>query len=101
MRSVVIFCTILPLSRVCSVSFDGSGISSVHQPRAKTAALGKGLAGEKLAGVALPVAHAALVVAGISCDILERAACRNVTAGLADDQGEFAIIVKIVAHLGL
>ena len=47
--------------------------------------------------MALPVPDAALVVAGVTCDMLERAACRNVAACLADDGGEFALIVKVVA----
>ena len=46
--------------------------------------------------MALPVADAALVVAGIARDVLERAACRNVAACLADDDGELALIVEVV-----
>jgi hypothetical protein len=51
--------------------------------------------------VALPVLNASLVVAGVTCDVLERAACRNVAACLADHDGEFVLIVKVVADLRL
>jgi hypothetical protein len=39
-----------------------------HQPRAEAAGAGEGLSREVLAGVALPVAHAAVIVAGIARD---------------------------------
>ena len=51
---------------------------------AKTAAVGKRLAREELAGVALPVPDAALVVAGVACDVLKRAACRHANASTLD-----------------
>ncbi len=51
--------------------------------------------------MALPVADAALIVAGIARDMVERAARRDVAAFLADDERKLAFIVEIVAHLRL
>src|SRR5262249_17933526 len=72
-----------------------------HQPRTETAALRKRLAGEKLARVSLPVADAALVVAGIAGDVIERAACGNVPAFLADDERKLALVIEVVADARL
>ena len=96
------FCTIVPFSRRLQrqLGWIGNFIRR-HQPRTEAATLGKGIAGKKLAGMALPVADAAFVVAGVTCDMVERAACGNAPTGGANDKRQLSFIVEIIADLGL
>src|SRR3546814_8851296 len=53
-----------------------------------------------LAAVALPVAHAALVVAGIPGDVVERLLFGDAPAALADDDGDLALVVELLRLAG-
>src|SRR3546814_18230848 len=53
-----------------------------------------------LAAVALPVAHAALVVAGIPGDVVERLLFGDAPAALPDDDGDLALVVELLRPAG-
>src|SRR3546814_5250046 len=53
-----------------------------------------------LAAVALPVAHAAPVVAGIPGDVVERLLFGDAPAALADDDGDLALVVELLRLAG-
>ncbi len=65
-----------------------------HHPRPEAAGADEILARRELRGVALPVADAAVIVAGIAGDMRQRRLARNAAAGLADDDGHLALIVE-------
>src|SRR5581483_5522072 len=75
-----------------------AGLVGGDHPWAKGASIRKVLARRELVGVALIIAHAALVVTGISCDMAPRILTRDVTASLADDDREFALVVEVGRH---
>ena len=49
--------------------------------------------------MALPVANAAVVVAGIPGDVLQRTLRRDMAAGPADDHGKLAFVVEVSRYL--
>src|SRR5258708_7044809 len=73
--------------------------SGLTIPSPKTPAPGKLLAGRKLRGVPLPAAAAAVVVAGVACNMAQRRLARNAPAGLADDDGHLALVVEALGFL--
>lgn len=74
------------------MSGSSSGVT-IHGP--KTSGMRKVLARGELVGMMLPVAHAAVVIARISRDVLEGAIARNIPAGPADDKGQLPFIIKV------
>src|SRR3954463_6990140 len=67
-----------------------------HHPRAEGAGLREVLAGGPLHGVALPVAHRALVVAAVAGDVIPRVLLRDAPAGLADDHRDLRFEVEVL-----
>src|SRR5690242_3640295 len=66
-----------------------------HLPRAERAGVGKILAWRELVSVALEVADAAVVVAGVAGNKAHRLAAGDVAAALADDDRELALEIEI------
>src|SRR4029077_5750364 len=66
-----------------------------HHPGPESAGLRKILAGRELMRVPLKIAKAALVVTGVSCDVVPGILAGDVAAWLADDDGEFALEIEI------
>jgi hypothetical protein len=66
-----------------------------HHPGPESAGLRKILAGRELMRVPLKIANAALVVTGVSCDVVPGILAGDVAAWLADDDGEFALEIEI------
>ena len=65
-----------------------------HHPGPEAAGRHEILAGGELRGVPLPVANAAVIIAGIAGDVAQRRLARNAAAGLADDHGHLAFIIE-------
>ena len=72
-----------------------------HEERAERAAAVEILARRILVGVALEVAHRAVIIAGIAGNMGQRVGGRDVTARLADDESQFAFIIELVGVLRL
>src|SRR6202011_5580930 len=73
-----------------------AGLVRRHHPGVEWAGVGKILAGRELMGVALKIADAAFVVAGVSGDVVPGRGAQNITARLADDEGKFAPELEIL-----
>ena len=71
------------------------------EPRAEAAGAGEVLAGKELAGMALPVADAALVVAGIARHVVQRLRRRDAAAPGADHHRQLTLEVELVRDGGL
>ena len=93
-------CTRSPLRMVAIASALGLGISSgVTRPRAQRGEGVEGLAAAPLAAAAadLPVAGRHVVGAGVAEHVIERLLAAHVLAGPADDHGQLALVVDLVA----
>src|SRR5207247_6895292 len=65
-------------------------------PRAETASAGEVLAGGPLDGVALPVAHRAVVVAAVAGDVIPGILLGNPPSGPADDDRDLGLVVEVL-----
>src|SRR3954464_10076242 len=108
--SVVACCMRSPLRRHDSVILVFGGISSAvtiqgpnpvggPHPGAEAAGLREVLAGGPLDGVALPVAHRAVVVAAVARDVAPRILLRDAPAGFADDHRDLGLEVEVLRFL--
>ena len=102
MSAVVWSCMIWPLRMVLMRRVLGLGISSlVTMCGAERAEGVEALAAGELAAaeglVALPVAAGDVVGAGVAEDVVEGLLARHVLGGLADDDGELALVVDLAA----
>ena len=70
-----------------------------HHPRTEGAGPRKVLAGRELMRMALKIAHAAFIVAGIAGDMVPRIGPGDMSSGLSDDDRKFAFEVEIVRQL--
>src|SRR5437899_8440038 len=69
-------------------------LATRDHPRAESAGAAEVLARGPLQGVALPVAHRAVVVAGVARDVLPGFFLRGTPPGLPDDHRDLAFIVE-------
>src|SRR5215469_83753 len=65
-----------------------------HQPGAKCTRPSKTLTRKELAGVTLPIAHTAFIVAGVAGHVFQSTIRWNVPAWLADDDRKLTFIVE-------
>ena len=65
-----------------------------HHPRPEATGSHEILARSELRGVPLPVADAAVIVAGVAGDVRKRLLTRNAAAAPADDYGQFALVIE-------
>src|SRR5918999_684030 len=70
----------------------GRNVVGGHHPRAEAAGLREILARSPLDGVALPVAHRAVVVAAIPGDVRPGLFLADAPPGLANDDGDFRLV---------
>src|SRR5207244_5245688 len=66
------------------------------QPRAEAAGAREVLAGGPLDGVALPVAHRAVVVAAVAGDVIPGILLGNPPSGPADDDRDLRLVVEVL-----
>src|SRR5439155_1732302 len=67
-----------------------------HHPRAEAAGAGEVLAGGPLDGVALPVAHRAVVVAAVAGDVIPGILLGNSPSSPADDDRDLRLVVEVL-----
>ena len=70
------------------------------QIRPESAGAGKVFTGGELRGMALPVAHAALIVTSITGDMVQRIHLSDIAPCTTDDHRHFTLIVKALGHIG-